>query len=328
MPPKKTQLSVILPIYNELENLPRLISEVEVVLGGTGETFEVITVDDGSRDGSAEWLVECAKKNSFLKVILFRGNCGQTAAIDAGFRYANGEILITMDSDLQNDARDIPKMLKILNEGYDCVAGWRKQRKDGYWLRIIPSKIANWLIRKLMRTELHDLGCSLKVFRREITKELKLYGEMHRLMGVLVEGLGARVAEFEVNHRPRVQGQSKYNLTRSYKVLLDLVTAWFLQGYRTKPIYVFGGLGASLISVSSFLTGYVLWGKLFWMEKVHRNPLFMIAIFLCVIGIQFVVLGLLAELVIRTYYESRNQKPYSIARMINFSSSRRLAMAS
>jgi hypothetical protein len=223
-----------------------------------------------------------------------------------------------MDADLQNDPHDIPKMLDLLEQGYDCISGWRKERRDGLFLRIIPSKIANWFIRKLMKTTIHDLGCSLKVYRREITRELKLYGEMHRLIGVFVEGIGARVGEYVVNHRPRNAGVSKYNLTRTYKVFLDLVTVWFLQGYRTKPIYIFGGLGFGMLISSFACTLHVLWGKFFFDEKVHRNPLFTIAIFLSVVGVQFVVLGLLAELIIRTYFESRNETPYSIAKKIGF----------
>jgi len=227
-----------------------------------------------------------------------------------------------MDADGQNDPKDIPKMLVKLNEGYDFVSGWRRHRKDDFLLRTFPSKIANWIIRTVRHSHLHDLGCSLKVYRSDIAKELRLYGEMHRFIGVLVEGMGARVAEVDVNHRPRRAGVSKYNLTRSFKVLLDLFTVWFLQGYRTKPIYVFGGVGTCCLLLSGALSSWVVWEKFVNDFSVNRNPLFNLAIFLSVLGVQFFVLGLLAELVIRTYFESSHQPPYLISRTIGFSEHR------
>jgi glycosyltransferase involved in cell wall biosynthesis len=312
------RVSVLLPIYNEEGNLSNLFEELTSALAELPGGFEIIAVDDGSRDKSPQILAKWALEDPRIKVIVFRRNAGQTAAFDAGFRSACGEVIVTMDSDLQNDPRDIPKMIAMLDQGYDFISGWRKNRKDGFILRTFPSRIANWIIRKATKTKIHDLGCSLKVYRRELTDELRIYGEMHRFIAVLMEGLGARVGEVEVNHRARVAGESKYNLTRSYKVLIDLCTVWFLQGYRTKPSYIFGGIGGGLMGSSFLLCVFVLWEKYAQGVWVHRNPLFVIAMIFAVIAIQFFGLGLLAELLIRTYFESSARAPYSIARRIGF----------
>ncbi len=311
-------ISVLLPVYNERENLAKLVDELDVVLKGLKKPFEIIVVDDGSHDGSSELLAELVKERPYIKGIFFRANTGQTAALDAGFRHASGEIIVTMDSDRQNDPADIPAMVALLNEGYDCVSGWRKDRKDGMFLRKIPSKIANAVIRRLWRSSLHDLGCSLKVYRREITQELRLYGEMHRFIGILIEGLGAKVAEYVVHHRPRVAGYSKYNLTRTFKVMLDLTTIWFLQGYRTKPIYVFGGLGGLCLGTTSLIGIVAIIQKIVYETSLNRNPLFYISIFMTVLGVQFIVMGLLAELLIRNYFETSNRAPYSILKKLGF----------
>lgn len=312
------RVSVLLPIYNEEGNLVRLFEELTSALSKMPGGYELIAVDDGSRDQSPQILAESARKDPRIKVITFRRNTGQTAAFDAGFRSASGEIIVTMDSDLQNDPHDIPKMVAKLDEGYDFISGWRKDRKDGFLLRTFPSRIANWIIRRVTKTKIHDLGCSLKVYRRELTDELRIYGEMHRFIAVLMEGLGARVGEMEVNHRPRVAGESKYNLSRSYKVLIDLGTVWFLQGYRTKPSYIFGAIGGGLMGSSFLLCVFVLWEKYAQGIWVHRNPLFVIAMIFAVIAVQFFGLGLLAELLIRTYFESSARAPYSIVRRIGF----------
>jgi len=311
-------VSVLLPVFNEEGNLKPLFAELLPAMESLGQPYEIIAVDDGSRDESPRILEELAQANPRIRVISFRRNCGQTAAFDVGFRHASGEIIVTLDSDLQNDPRDIPRMIRKLEEGYDFVSGWRRNRKDGFFLRTLPSRIANWMIRKVTKTKIHDLGCSLKVYRREITDELRLYGEMHRFIGVLVEGLGARICELEVNHRQRIRGESKYSLTRSYKVLIDLVTVWFLQGYRTKPSYIFGGVGGALLGASGLICVYVLWEKLVLGIWVHRNPLFLIAIFFGVIAVQFLALGLLAELTIRNYFESSARHPYSILQKTGF----------
>lgn len=311
-------VSVVIPVYNEEGNLRSLIEEIERALAPTSKTFEIIAIDDGSRDGSRQVLIELARQRPDLKVIVFRRNCGQSAAFDAGFRFASGRVIVTLDADRQNDPADIPKMLAMLDEGYDVVTGFRAQRQDQFLLRTLPSRIANFIIRRVTKTQVRDLGCSLKVYRREITDELNLYGEMHRFIAVLVENMGARLAEVPVNHRSRTSGQSKYGLTRVFKVLLDLVTVWFMRSYHTKPIYVFGGVGLLLLGISGAISLYVLYEK-FWLAIwVHRNPLFILSMILMVVGVQFLGLGLLAEIVVRTYFESQQKKSYNIASKIGF----------
>jgi len=319
-PASRMDLSVVIPVYNERENLRPLLEEIESVLEPWGRPYEVIAIDDGSRDGSRELLRTLAEEKSYLKVVVFRRNSGQTAAFDAGFRHASGAVVATMDADMQNDPRDLPRLVDKLDDGdgFDVVTGWRKNRKDGMFLRKIPSKIANALIRWVTKTRVHDLGCSLKVYRREITSELRLYGEMHRFLTVLAEHQGARVAELEVNHRARHAGTSKYGLSRTVKVLLDLLTVWFMRGYQTKPLYFFGGVGALMFGGGIITSAWVLWEKLEAGVWVHRNPAFLIAIMLYLIGAQFVGLGLLAEIIVRTYFESQNKPSYPVAERIGF----------
>ena len=311
-------ISVILPIYNEKDNLLPLLDELDGVLASMGKQYEVIAVDDGSSDGSVEILKSAAAERKNVKALFFRRNCGQAAAFDAGFRTAAGEVVITMDADRQNDPADIPIMVAKLDEGFDLVTGWRKDRKDGFATRKLPSRIANWLIRRLTGTRIHDLGCSLKVYRRQVTNEMRLYGEMHRFISVLAEGIGARVGEVVVNHRPRVAGHTKYGLGRTIKVLLDLTTVWFMRRYQTKPIYVFGGLGVVLLLAGIALSGLVLYEKFADGTWVHRNPLFLIAITCFLMGMQSVGTGILAELLVRTYFESQAKTPYSIASRAGF----------
>jgi glycosyltransferase involved in cell wall biosynthesis len=301
-------LSIVIPVYNEVENLVALLDELAEVLAAQKRTYEVIVIDDGSSDGTALLLRKLTAERAYLKAIFFRRNFGQTAGFDAGFRAASGDVVVTLDGDLQNDPHDIPAMVDKLDEGYDLVAGWRKQRQDGMLLRKVPSRIANWLIRKATRTGIHDLGCSLRVYRREVTDELRLYGEMHRFISVLADNMGARIAEMQVNHRPRHAGVSKYGLRRTLKVLLDLLTVLFLRSYQTKPIYVFG------------VSGFVLWEK--WADGVwvHRNPLFVLGVMSALMGVQLLATGLVAELIIRTYYESQGKRAYSVASKAGFSS--------
>ena len=312
------KLSVIIPVYNERENLVPLLREIETVLRPLHLSFEVILVDDGSRDGSFELIERLVGEKEYLKAIHFRSNFGQTAAFDAGFQHAAGEMVVTLDADLQNDPQNIPALLSKLEEGYDFVAGWRRKRHDNLWLRVLPSRMANLIIRWVTGTTFHDLGCSLRAYRREILEDLRLYGEMHRFISVLLEARGAKGTEVEVNHRPRFTGRSNYSLARTLKVLLDLLTVWFLKGYWTKPIYIFGGIGSGCLALSVLLLGVVIWEKFAFAFKVHRNPLFIGSIFFSIIGIQFLVLGLLAELIIRSYFESRGKLPYSIAKKIGF----------
>ncbi len=310
-------VSIVLPVFNERENLEPLLGEIELAMRATSRTWEVVIVDDGSTDDSTALIRRLAREKPYLRAILFRRNSGQTAAFDAGFRAVRGRIVVTMDSDRQNDPADVPKMIeKLESGGYDFVTGWRRHRKDGFLLRKVPSRIANRLIRYLTGSQVHDLGCSLKVYRKEITDELRLYGEMHRFISIHVESLGAKVGEFEVNHRPRVAGTSKYGLSRTLKVPLDLMTVWFLHGYRTKPIYVFGSVGALLLGTGGLSALFVLYEKYELGVWVHRNPLFILAVMSAVIGIQFISLGLIAEIIIRTYFESQNKVAYSVAERV------------
>ena len=310
-------ISVVLPIRDERDNVVPLIDEIREVLAATGKSFEIIAVDDGSRDGSTDLLRRLCAERPELRVVILRRNYGQSAAFDAGFRHASGDVVVTMDADLQNDAGDIPALLAKLDEGYDVVTGWRRNRQDRLLLRRVPSALANRLVRIITGTRSHDLGCSLRAYRREITDELRLYGEMHRFIAVLAETLGARVAELEVNHRPRRSGRSKYGLARAIKVLLDLCTVSYLKRFQTKPIYLFGGAGVLLFLAGTALSALVLWQK--WHGVwVHRNPLFSIAVMCFLMGMQLVGTGLLAEMTVRTYFESQSKPFYSVAARVGF----------
>jgi glycosyltransferase involved in cell wall biosynthesis len=311
-------ISVVLPVYNERDNLIPLLDEIAAVLGPMGKRFEIIAIDDGSRDGGDEILRQAAAARSYLKVIFFRRNAGQSAAFDAGFQAATGALVVTMDADRQNDPGDIPALIAKLDEGFDLVTGWRKNRKDGFFLRKIPSRIANFLIRKLTGAEIHDLGCSLKIYRKQVTDEMRLYGEMHRFISVLADGMGARVGEVVVNHRPRVAGRSKYGIVRTIKVMLDMTTIWFMRRYQTKPIYVFGGLGALMVVTGFALSAFVLYEKIADGIWVHRNPLFLIAVTCFLMGLQSIGTGILAELIVRTHFESQKKTAYAIASRAGF----------
>jgi glycosyltransferase involved in cell wall biosynthesis len=313
------ELSLVIPVFNERDNLRPLLEEIEAALTPTGRTFEVVAVDDASTDGSSLLLRELAREKPYLRVLFFGFNCGQTAAFDAGFRHASGSLVVTMDADLQNDPRDIPRLLAAMEQGgFDFVTGWRRNRHDNTFLRTIPSKIANLIIRRVTGATVHDLGCSLKLYKKSVTDQLRLYGEMHRFISVLVVGHGARVGEIEVNHRPRLAGRSKYGLSRAAKVLLDLLTVWFMRNYQTKPIYIFGGIGLSLFSLGCLLCVYVLYEKIFLGIWVHNEPWFQVALMFLVMGVQFLVLGLIAEIMVRTYFESRDKTAYLIADRAGF----------
>jgi glycosyltransferase involved in cell wall biosynthesis len=311
-------ISVVLPIHNERDNLIPLFDEIAEVLQGMGKQFEIIAVDDGSVDDSATIIRQAAAERDYLKAIFFRRNTGQSAAFDAGFHAATGALVITMDADRQNDPHDIPRLIDKLNEGYDLVTGWRKDRKDGLFLRRVPSLIANLFIRKVTGTQIHDLGCSLKVYRKELSDEIPLYGEMHRFISVLADGLGARVGEVVVNHRPRVAGRSKYGLMRTVKVMLDTTTIWFMRKYQMKPIYVFGGAGALMLGASFLMSAFVLYEKFAFDIWVHRNPLFIMALTSALIGMQSIGTGILAELIVRTQFESQRKTSYAIASRVGF----------
>ncbi|MBI4481440.1 MAG: glycosyltransferase family 2 protein [Acidobacteria bacterium] len=311
------QLSVIIPVYNEEANLPRLHPRLLEALQALGRSFEILYIDDGSTDGSFRALTALAEGNSGVKVIRFARNFGQTAAMAAGFEHARGEVIVPLDADLQNDPEDMGKILKKLEEGYDVVSCWRKERKDPWLTRRLPSAVANKLISWISGVHLHDYGCTLKGYRREVTQHIRLYGEMHRFIPIFAFWAGARVAEIVVRHHPRQVGRSKYGLSRTLKVLLDLVTVKFLTSFSTKPMYFFGGAG-SLLCAGGILFGVItLVEKYTAGTKAHRNPLLLLAATLFLIGVQFVLMGVVAELVIRTYHESQNKPTYIIHTIIN-----------
>jgi glycosyltransferase involved in cell wall biosynthesis len=311
------ELSFVIPCYNEVENLPRLFEELLRVIDENRLSAEIVVVDDGSQDESFEILREHAERDPRIKVVRFRRNFGQTAAMVAGIDHARGEILVFMDADLQNDPRDVPRLLEKIREGYDVVSGWRRDRKDKWLTRRVPSQIANWIISRISGVRLHDYGCTLKAYRRSALEGVNLYGEMHRFIPIYASWSGGKVTEIVVHHRPRVAGVSKYGLGRTFKVILDLVTVKFLGSYSTKPIYFFGGLGLILFFLSLALAGFALYQK--WADGVfvHRNPVATLAVLLAIVGVQLVVMGLLAELLIRVYHESQRKRIYSVERTLN-----------
>lgn len=310
-------VSVVVPFFNEVENLKQAYDEVTAAMKGVDATYEIVFVDDGSTDNSSKLIEELAKTDERVKLVQFSRNFGQTAAMSAGFHYAGGRIYVAMDADNQNDPADIPALLEKMNEGYDVVSGWRKDRKDKLVTRRIPSMIANKLISVFTGVRLKDYGCSLKAYRAEYVDAIDLYGEMHRFIPAFAHMAGANVVEMPVNHRPRTRGTSKYGLVRIFKVLIDLMTVKFLSGYATKPGYLFGGLGAGLCS-AGFLCGVVvLIQKFFFDVWVHRNPLIMLAVFLFTLGVQCFLMGLIAELLTRTYHESQEKKIYLVKKTIN-----------
>ncbi|HEV2764270.1 MAG TPA: glycosyltransferase family 2 protein [Pyrinomonadaceae bacterium] len=311
------EISVFLPVLNEEPNLRPLHAKLDASLASLGRTAEIIYVDDGSTDGSLEVLRDIAAEDPRVRVISLRRNYGQTAAMAAGIDAARGQILIPMDADLQNDPADIRNLLARLDEGYDVVSGWRKERQDKMVSRKIPSMIANKIISFIGGVKLHDYGCSLKAYRREFLKEVKLYGEMHRFIPIYASWVGARVTEIPVRHHARTMGKSKYGLSRTFKVMLDLMTIKFMASYHTKPIYVFGlfGFSSFLISVVAFL-----WAVLRKLggESFIRNPLLVVAIVMFAVGVQFILMGLLAEMLVRTYHESQAKAIYVVREQIGF----------
>jgi glycosyltransferase involved in cell wall biosynthesis len=312
----KIYLSIILPVYNEEENISLQYKDILESVIPLKKTYEIIFVDDGSIDRSFEILQNIAKKNKNVKLIKFRRNFGQTAALAAGIDYSHGQIIIIMDSDLQNDAEDIAKLINKIEEGYDVVSGWRKDRQDKLFTRKVVSKIANWLIRKVSKVQIHDIGSS-QAYRGDVIRQVKLYGEMHRFIPVHASWLGASITEIPVKHHPRKFGKSKYGLIRTFKVLLDLITIKFLGSYSTKPIYFFGGMGLILIfgSTISFISVIIL--KIAQNQSMIRNPLLLLTVMLTILGVMFFLLGILAELLTRVYHETRKEAPYKIRETIN-----------
>ena len=315
---KTVDISIVVPVYNEQENVEAVYSAISSALQALACSYEIIMVDDGSSDRSYSVLARLASEDSALKVIRFRRNFGQTAAMSAGFDYAKGGIIIPMDGDLQNDPADISRLIEKIHEGYDVVSGWRRDRKDTFVTRKIPSLLANALISRLTGVHLHDYGCTLKAYRREVLDGINLYGEMHRFVPALASQFGAKVTELPVNHFPRLHGVSKYGISRTLRVILDLMTVKFLMAYSTKPIQLFGKLGIHTLAAAILSGGATLYMKLFEHMSMNRNPLLILTAFLLFMGVQFIVLGLLAELSARTYYEAQGKTIYNIKEKINF----------
>lgn len=312
----RPDLSVVVPIYNEVESLPSLIETITHSLVDNTFSYEVICVDDGSRDGSTELLKQQAACRADLRAIILRRNYGQTAAIAAGFRYARGRVIVTLDGDLQNDPSDIPQLIAKIDEGFDLVSGWRKHRQDAALTRLLPSKIANWLIGRVTGLQLHDYGCSLKAYRSELVADMNLYGELHRFLPALALIEGARITEIPVNHHPRRHGQSKYGLDRTFRVLMDLFTISFMKTFLTRPMHVFGLGGLAAGSLGLGLGLYLTFLKVFFNQQLGDRPLLILAVVLLLTGIQLFCFGLLAELLMRTYHESQGRPIYRVREVV------------
>ncbi|PIU55140.1 MAG: glycosyltransferase [Deltaproteobacteria bacterium CG07_land_8_20_14_0_80_38_7] len=310
-------VSIIVPFLDEYENLEQLYKEVTSIMSSLKKTYEIIFIDDGSKDQSDKKVLGFIEQDDRIKLIQFTRNFGQTAAMAAGFEHAQGRIYITIDADNQNVPSDIPKLLAKIEEGYDVVSGWRKDRKDKFVTRRIPSVTANWIISRITGVRLRDYGCTLKAYKAEFIDSVTLYGEMHRFIPAYASMVGAKVTEIPVDHRPRTKGRTKYSLNRIFKVLMDLLTVKFLSSYATKPGYLFGAVGALLCS------GGVLAGIEVIIEKyvkgtwAHNNPMLLLAIFLFILGIQIILIGLIAELLVRTYHESQGKRPFLIKKTFN-----------
>jgi glycosyltransferase involved in cell wall biosynthesis len=311
------RLSVVIPVYNEEDNLRPLQAEMNAALESLAISYEIVYINDGSADGSQKILAEIAEAHPGKVVFVdLRRNFGQTAAIAAGIDYARGEVVVLMDADLQNDPADIGMLLNKLDEGYDVVSGWRRDRKDKFVTRRIPSITANWLISWVTGIHLRDYGCTLKAYRREVLDEVRLYGEMHRFIPVFAAAAGANITEVVVNHRPRVYGKSKYGLWRTFKVILDLITVKFLLSYRTTPMYLFGGVGIGLMGSSFIVLMIALLNKWIRGASLIRTPLPQLAATLFVLGVQSILIGLTTELVVRTYHESQAKPIYVVRRVL------------
>lgn len=309
---KRPYLSIILPVFNEEENIVTQYNSIVSAMAESRHPYELLFIDDGSSDRSADLLREIAARDRRVKLVIFRRNFGQTAAMAAGIDHSRGTVLVFMDSDLQNDATDIDMMVKKIEEGYDVVSGWRKDRKDSFFSRKLPSKIANWLIARATGVAIHDLGCSLKAYRGEILRLVNLYGEMHRFIPVHASWIGAKITEVPVKHHPRKYGKSKYGLKRTFKVILDLITVIFMGKYSTKPIYVFGGTGI-LMFIGSMLSGGLMLGMKFILGlSMIRNPLLLLTVLFIILSVLFIQIGILAEILIRIYHESKGMSPYRV----------------
>ncbi|MEA5577258.1 glycosyltransferase family 2 protein [Anabaena sp. UHCC 0451] len=309
-------VSVVVPIKDEVESLPLLLETIATTLTASELNYEIICVDDGSSDGSAEFLKEQAQLRTDLKAIILRRNYGQTAAMSAGFNYATGKAIVTLDADLQNDPADIPMLLAKLDEGYDLVSGWRQNRQDGAVNRLLPSKIANWLIRRSTSVNIHDYGCSLKAYRAELVADMNLYGELHRFLPALAYIEGARITELPVRHHARRFGKSKYGISRTFRVLMDLLTILFMKKFLTRPMHVFGLLGLLSMVSGGGIGIYLTFIKLAFRADIGNRPLLILAVLLLVTGVQLFCFGLLAELLMRTYHESQGRPIYRVREVV------------
>lgn len=314
-------VSIVVPLYNEEGNVRELYQELNGVLRANSFTYEIVFINDGSSDRTGELIREICNSDPQVVVINFRRNFGQTAAMSAGFDYSRGDIVITMDGDLQNDPADIPKFLAKIREGYDVVAGWRFKRQDPFLNRRLPSMIANRVISMITGVKLHDYGCTLKAFKKEISENINLYGEMHRFIPAIASAMGITIAEVKVNHRPRHQGTSKYGISRTFRVILDLITVKFLLSYSNRPIHIFGLIGMVSFSMGVLISLFLFVQRQVYDMPLSDRPLFLLAILLIFIGIQFVTFGLISELQIRTYHESQNKPIYYVKEVLGRDSS-------
>lgn len=309
-------VSVVVPVYNEVESLPHLLESISSILKAAELTYEIICVDDGSKDGSAELLKQHASLRSDLRAVILRRNYGQTPAMAAGFNHARGRVIVTLDGDLQNDPADIPLLLAKLEEGYDLVSGWRQKRQDNTLSRLLPSKIANWLISRVTGVKLHDYGCSLKAYRAELVADLNLYGELHRFLPALAFIEGARISEIPVRHHARRFGKSKYGIWRTFRVVMDLITIFFMKKFLTRPMHVFGLMGAISLVLGTLLGLYLTVLKLGLGMSIGNRPLLILAVVLLLGGVQLLSFGLLAEILMRTYHESQGRPIYRVREVV------------
>ncbi|MFP5270548.1 glycosyltransferase family 2 protein [Coleofasciculus sp.] len=309
-------LSVVVPIYNEVASIPHLVDAVATSLSANQLSYEIVCVDDGSQDGSTELLLELARSRPDFKAVILRRNYGQTAAMSAGFKHAQGRVIVMIDGDLQNDPADIPALLAKIEEGYDLVSGWRKERQDAALTRLLPSKIANLLIGKVTGVKLHDYGCSLKAYRSELVADMNLYGELHRFLPALAYIEGARISEIPVRHHARRYGTSKYGLGRTFRVVMDLLTVFFMKKFLTRPMHVFGLFGLLSFGVGLFLGLYLTILKLGFGQSIGDRPLLILAVVLLLAGVQLFSFGLLAEVLMRTYHESQGRPIYRVREVV------------
>ena len=310
-------ISIVIPVYNEEESILTLHKQIRNACEPMGKSYEMLFVDDASTDGTFALLKQMHRKDPSLRVLRFSRNFGQTAALAAGISHARGEIIVTLDGDLQNDPADIPRLVAKLEEGYDLISGWRLNRQDPFLTRRLPSIMANWLISLTTKVKLHDYGCTLKAFRSEVAKSLHLYGEMHRFIPALASDLGAAIAEMPVNHRPRSHGNSKYGISRTIRVILDLLTVKFLSSYLTRPIHVFGSLGLLSTTAGTAMLGYLGFQRLFLSMPLANRPLLLLGILLMVMGVQLITMGLLGEMISRIYHEGQGKSIYIVREILD-----------